>query len=65
MFNVETVAFSGKDKVRFETRHPQTIYRALPQIVQDTGAAVTEINSSTESLQDIFTSLMKIHRGEL
>ncbi|MCH7729395.1 MAG: ABC transporter ATP-binding protein [Planctomycetes bacterium] len=61
------------DALRFEehgdvlvisTRHPLNVYNGLPTWMQTSGVRVDEIRSSDESLQELFTTLMKMHRGE-
>jgi ABC-2 type transport system ATP-binding protein len=37
----------------------------MPALARDNGVTITELRSAEESLQDIFATLMKIHRGEL
>lgn len=51
--------------VTVATLQPAQIYRVLPHSLAELGISVTEIRSSDESLQALFNSLMKIHRGEL
>lgn len=51
--------------VTVATLQPARIYRELPRSLAEMGIAVTEMRSSDESLQALFNSLMKIHRGEL
>lgn len=51
--------------VTVATLQPAQIYRVLPQSLAELGISVTEVRSSDESLQALFNSLMKIHRGEL
>ncbi len=60
------------DAVRFEagaicvsTRHPGQLLAALPGWVEQEALEISEIRSADESLQELFSSLLKIHRGEL
>ena len=60
------------DAVRFEadsvcvsTRHPGQLLAALPDWVERASLQIDEIRSADESLQALFSSLLKIHRGEL
>ncbi len=46
------------------TRHPLNVYNGLPHWMKTSGVRISEIRSSDESLQELFTTLMKIHRGE-
>ena len=60
----EAIKFIGNDTLRFSTRNPAVVYQLLPQIIQNSGVRVSEVRSAADSLQDLFTSLMRIHRGE-
>ena len=52
-------------QVTVATRHPSRLYAKLPAWVIDHGLEISEMHSADESLQALFNSLMKIHRGEL
>lgn len=65
-------AFDGIDSIRISgsavtiaTRHAGDLLQALPTVVAEQGISITEVYSADESLQGLFNSLMKIHRGEL
>lgn len=47
------------------TQHPAVLYERLPDWLQTSGIVVSEMHSADESLQALFNSLMKMHRGEL
>ncbi len=51
--------------VTVATRDPARIYGQLPGWLKTSGIDVTEMHSADESLQALFNSLMKMHRGEL
>jgi ABC-2 type transport system ATP-binding protein len=51
--------------VTVATQHPARLYDRLPGWLAETGLEVTEMHSADESLQALFNSLMKMHRGEL
>ncbi len=53
------------DQLVVSTRHPGKLYQQLPGWLAETGIAVGEMHSADESLQALFNSLLKIHRGEL
>jgi ABC-2 type transport system ATP-binding protein len=40
------------------------IRTSLPGILKETGATVTELHSADESLRNLFSTLMRYHRGE-
>jgi ABC-2 type transport system ATP-binding protein len=52
-------------RVTVSTRQPGRIYDVLPAWVEDCELEISEMHSADESLQALFNSLMKIHRGEL
>lgn len=47
------------------TPNPSRVFEPLPRWLAQTGLQVTEMHSADESLQALFNSLMKMHRGEL
>ncbi len=47
------------------TQQPQRLYEQLPVWLAESNVKVTEMRSADESLQALFNSLMKMHRGEL
>jgi ABC-2 type transport system ATP-binding protein len=53
------------DGLTVATRQPGALYDRLPGWLAELGLAVTEMHSADESLQALFNSLMKMHRGEL
>jgi len=61
---VESVKFDGSGSLTLATQHPTALYGKLPQWITDCSVTVQEIRCNDESLQDLFTSLMRIHRGE-
>ena len=63
---VESVRFAEEGRLLIvSTRSPLTIFERLPQWLNHSGIHVSELRSAEESLQNLFTSLMRIHRGEL
>lgn len=46
------------------TRSAAALYSMLPRAVEEAGITVTEMRGADPSLQELFNSLMKIHRGE-
>lgn len=51
--------------VSVATPQPARLYEHLPAWLQSSGIEVSEMHSADESLQALFNSLMKMHRGEL
>lgn len=53
------------NEVVISTRRPLILSQHLPAIVRDGRFEVLEVRSGQESLQQLFTTLMRMHRGEL
>lgn len=53
------------NEVVVATRRPLVLSQRLPSIVNESGFRVLEVRSGRESLQRLFTTLMRIHRGEI
>ena len=47
-----------------DTQAPAQVYDAIPEIIGRTGIRVYEMKSVDDSLKTLFSTLMKIHRGE-
>jgi ABC-2 type transport system ATP-binding protein len=60
----DSVRITG-DTLTIATRHPGRLYEKLPTWLAESGQEVFEVRSADESLQALFNSLMKMHRGEL
>lgn len=54
-----------RDVLTVSTRHPGKLYEQLPGWLAELEISVDEMHSADESLQALFNSLLKIHRGEL
>ncbi len=53
-----------KSALRVSTTSSARLYAVLPGLVSEAKTVVTEMRSADASLQDLFNSLMRIHRGE-
>ena len=53
------------DSLRVSTTSAARLYEILPSFVRETGISIRRIESASASLHELFTSLMKIHRGEV
>lgn len=62
---VNSLRFDGADRMTISTRKPQAVTSRLPAWCDGGGIRIAEISSGDDSLQDLFTTLMRIHRGEL
>ncbi|MEQ9406917.1 MAG: ABC transporter ATP-binding protein [Fuerstiella sp.] len=54
----------GIDRIRLRTLHAGTLCAELPGLVAANQVTVTRLRSADGSLQALFNSLLKIHRGE-
>jgi ABC-2 type transport system ATP-binding protein len=55
---------NDQKEVVVSTRRPLTLGQRLPAIVNEGGFEVLEVRSGRESLQHLFSTLMRLHRGE-
>ncbi|HEY0983113.1 MULTISPECIES: ABC transporter ATP-binding protein [unclassified Schlesneria] len=60
----DSVRITG-DTLVISTKTPDPIYQNLPRWLDAWGLQVLEMRSADDSLQSLFNSLMKMHRGEL
>lgn len=60
---VESVRFLGDSEVIIGTRSPATIYAGLPGWASTAGVHIEQMRSTDDSLQDLFATLMRLHRG--
>ena len=60
---VESLEFEGAERLIVATRHPLAIYAQLPQWAAEDGVKIHELHSTDESLQNLFDSLLRVHRG--
>jgi ABC-2 type transport system ATP-binding protein len=64
--SVESVRFEdGRSTVILSTRSPATVYGKLPQWSAEVNARIVELRSANESLDALFSAVMRIHRGEI
>ncbi len=60
---VESIEVAGRSRLTVATRHPLTLYQRLPEWAAEDGLEIHELHSADESLQTLFDSLMRVHRG--
>jgi ABC-2 type transport system ATP-binding protein len=64
--DIESVRFgTGDDSFLISTRSASEVYNVLPTILAENEISVFEMSSTDDSLSTLFTTLMKIHRGEM
>lgn len=56
---------SGVEALKVRTLNPAELCAQLPELISDHRMHVSRVRSSDDSLQALFNSLMKMHRGEL
>jgi ABC-2 type transport system ATP-binding protein len=61
---VDSVDIQG-DVMTLGTHQPTILYEKLPGWLSELKMTIWEMKSADESLQELFNSLMKMHRGEL
>lgn len=62
---VESLRFvENGQALLLSTRSPAPIFQQLPTWLEELGVQVWELNSADDSLQQLFSSLMRMHRGE-
>jgi len=62
---LESLQFESSDRLTLTTRSAAQVYRLLPTLLAEHGITVSEIDSTDDSLKTLFSTLMKMHRGEL
>lgn len=63
--DIESVKFSSDTKFEIATRKASEIFDILPTLIESHGLSVSEISSTDDSLKTLFSTLMKMHRGEM
>jgi ABC-2 type transport system ATP-binding protein len=63
-FEIDSILFNGPRQLTVETRSAAELYRQLPGLIIAEDIRLTEVSSSDESLKTLFSTLMRIHRGE-
>ena len=63
---VESLQFEGEDQaLQISVRTPIELFQQLPKLTAEHGIAIHEVRSADESLSHLFSTLMRMHRGEL
>ncbi len=62
--DVDSIEFGTNGDLQVSTRSPQSLYEALPGISANQEIGIYEVSSADSSLQQLFTTLMQIHRGQ-
>ena len=62
---IESVQFGKGDLFSITTRSASRVFNRLPTMLAEHGITVSEMSSTDDSLKTLFSTLMKIHRGEM
>lgn len=60
---VDRVRIEEPDKLHASSRSPLGVYNELPGLASSDGLVIREVRSQDDSLQTLFDSLMRLHRG--
>ncbi|MCP4094684.1 MAG: hypothetical protein GY748_00435 [Planctomycetaceae bacterium] len=63
--DIESLKFTSKTEILFSTPSASQLFKVIPEIIQQHKIMITEIRSTDDSLNTLFSMLMKLHRGEL
>jgi len=64
-FEIESVKFSADDCFVISTRSAKKIFSQLPELLKEHQISVSEMSSEDDSLKMLFSTLMKMHRGQM
>ncbi len=62
---VKNLKFTGSKSIEIETLGAASVLRRLPEAATKAGIEIHEVLTTDESLKSLFSTLMKIHRGEI
>ncbi|MDG1872622.1 MAG: ABC transporter ATP-binding protein [Mariniblastus sp.] len=64
-FDIESIEFTSDDSLLVSTRTASEVFNNLPTLLHEHQIYVDEMSSSDDSLKTLFSTLMKMHRGEM
>ena len=64
-FDIESIEFSTDDCFVVSTRTASVVFDRLPALLKENQISITEMSSQDDSLKTLFSTLMKMHRGEM
>ena len=64
-FDIESIEFKTDDCFIVSTRTASEVFDRLPELLEENQISVSEMSSQDDSLQTLFSTLMKMHRGEM
>ena len=63
--DIESISFSKDDSFLISTKSASQVFNRLPALLAEHDISVSEMSSTDDSLKTLFSTLMKIHRGEM
>lgn len=63
--SVGSISFAAEDEIHVETLSANELCRSLPAIASGHDISIHEVTSTDESLKALFSTLMRIQRGEM
>ena len=63
-FDIESIKFNSDNCLVISTRTASRVFDRLPTLLKENQISITELSSQDASLKTLFSTLMKIHRGE-
>ena len=64
-FEIESYNFRSSDSFVISTRSAPKVFNELPKLLQEHQITVSQMSSEDDSLKTLFSTLMKMHRGEM
>ena len=62
---IESLKFTSKTEILLSTRSAPQLFKVIPEIIHQHQISITAIRSTDDSLNTLFSMLMKLHRGEI
>ena len=63
--DINSVEFVDQQTFLVATRTASQVFRILPELLEQEQITVSEVSSTDDSLKTLFSTLMKMHRGEM
>lgn len=63
--DIESIIFEDAHTFTVATQRAAQVYALLPELSVNQGIEIDEVSSSDDSLKSLFSTLMRIHRGEM
>ncbi len=64
-FEIESIEFKSNNCFIFSTPTASKIFSRLPELLKENEISITEMSSEDDSLKTLFSTLVKMHRGEM